>query len=59
MRLLDRVIDISKYVPLVVKNTKNFEEISNTENMELNLVNEELNTVFSSVILFLVIELIV
>ena len=44
---MDRTIDISKHIPPVVKNTENFKEIANTENIELNLVNSKLNNVFS------------
>lgn len=44
---MDRIIDISKYIPPVVDDTENFEEIAKNENIELNLVNKELNNVFS------------
>jgi hypothetical protein len=44
---LDRVIDLSKYYPSVVKDTENFKEIAETENPEFNLVNSKINDVLS------------
>lgn len=44
---MDRVIDLSKYYPSVVKDTDNFKEIAETENPEFNLVNSKINDIFS------------
>lgn len=43
---MDRIIDISKYIPPVTDGTENFDAIVKNENIELNLVNNELNNVF-------------